>query len=304
MTYRQDFRRREEMSSRWNIAEKTVLVTGGTRGIGHATARGLAARGATAIITGRHEESGADAVARIKQATGNNNVSFVQADLASLAGTRALADYINTHVAQLHVLINNAGGTNREYKLTADGLEATFATNHVSIFLLTHLLLPLLKQSAPARILNVNSTMHRQGQINFANLQAEKEYDQISSYQQAKLANLHFTYTLARRLQGTNVTVNAVDPLGTYQAARSIPLPMAIRLILPFFKKWMTPEHAARSSIYMASSPDVDNFNGKYINFRNKVIRSSPASYDETMSDKLWSITAELAGLEQKSMSY
>ncbi len=291
------------MSSRWNIAQKTVLVTGGTRGIGHATARELATRGATVIITGRHEESGADAVARIKQATGNHKVSFVQADLATLTGTRALADYINTHVAQLHVLINNAGGTNREYTMTADGVEATFATNHVSIFLLTHLLLPLLKQSAPARIVNVNSTMHRQGRIDFANLQAEKGYDQISSYRQAKLANLYFTYTLARRLQGSNVTINAVDPLGTYKAARSIPLPLAIRLILPFFK-WLNTEHAARSSIYMASSPDVDNFNGKYINFRNKVIRSSPASYDEAIGDKLWSITAELAGLEQKSLSY
>ncbi|GHO98186.1 3-oxoacyl-ACP reductase [Reticulibacter mediterranei] len=291
------------MSSRWNIQEKTVLVTGGTRGIGHATATALAALGATVIITGRHEESGANAIASIKQATGNPKVSFVQADLASLAGARHLADYITNHFSQLHVLINNAGGTNREYKITADGLEATFATNHASIFLLTHLLLPLLKSSAPARILNVNSIMHRSGHINFANLQAEKGYDQIYAYRQAKLANLHFTYTLARRLQGTSVTVNAVDPLGTYQGARSIPQPLAIRLILPFFK-WMPIERAARSSIYMASSPDVDNLNGKYINFRKKVIRSSPTSYDESIGEQLWSITADLVGLEQKSLSY
>jgi NAD(P)-dependent dehydrogenase (short-subunit alcohol dehydrogenase family) len=292
------------MSSRWNIQEKTVLVTGGTRGIGHATATALAALGATVIITGRHEESGANAVASIKQATGNPKVSFVQADLASLAGAHHLADYITNHFSQLHVLINNAGGTNREYKLTADGLEATFATNHASIFLLTHLLLPLLKSSAPARILNVNSIQHRSGYIDFANLQAEKGYDQMGAYRLAKLANLHFTYTLAHRLQGTNVTVNAVDPLGTIQAARATPLPLTTRLLLPFFGWMMTPERAARSSIYMASSPDVDNLNGKYINFRKKVVRSSPASYDESIGEQLWSITADLVGLEQKSLSY
>jgi NAD(P)-dependent dehydrogenase (short-subunit alcohol dehydrogenase family) len=292
------------MSSQWNIQVKTVLVTGGTRGIGHATATALAALGATVIITGRHEESGADAIARIKQATGNTKVSFVQADLASLAGVRHLADYVTSHFSQLHVLINNAGGTNREYKVTADGLEATFATNHASIFLLTHLLLPLLKQSAPARILNVNSIQHRSGHIDFANLQAEKGYDQMGAYQQAKLANLHFIYTLARRLQGTNVTINAVDPLGTIQAARVTPLPLTTRLLLPFVGWMMTPERAARSSIYMASSPNVDNLNGKYIDFRKKVVRSSPASYDEAVGEQLWSTTAKLVGLEQKNLIY
>jgi NAD(P)-dependent dehydrogenase (short-subunit alcohol dehydrogenase family) len=292
------------MSSRWNIEEKTVLVTGGTRGIGHATARGLATQGATVIITGRHEESGAEAVASIKQATGNPKVSFVQAELASLAGARHLADHITGHFSQLHVLINNAGGANREYKLTADGLEETFATNHASIFLLTHLLLPLLKSNAPARILNVNSIQHRSGRIDFANLQAEKGYDQMGAYQQAKLANLHFVYTLARRLQGTNVTVNAVDPLGTIQGARATPLPLTTRLLLPFVGWMMTTERAARSSIYMASSSDVDNFNGKYINSGNKAIRSSPASYDEAIGEQLWSITAKLTGLEQQSLSY
>jgi NAD(P)-dependent dehydrogenase (short-subunit alcohol dehydrogenase family) len=292
------------MSSRWNIEEKTVLVTGGTRGIGHATARGLATQGATVIITGRHEESGAEAVASIKQVTGNPKVSFVQAELASLAGARHLADHITGHFSQLHVLINNAGGANREYKLTADGLEETFATNHASIFLLTHLLLPLLKSNAPARILNVNSIQHRSGRIDFANLQAEKGYDQMGAYQQAKLANLHFVYTLARRLQGTNVTVNAVDPLGTIQGARATPLPLTTRWLLPFVGWMMTTERAARSSIYMASSSDVDNFNGKYINSGNKAIRSSPASYDEAIGEQLWSITAKLTGLEQQSLSY
>jgi NAD(P)-dependent dehydrogenase (short-subunit alcohol dehydrogenase family) len=292
------------MSSRWNIEEKTVLVTGGTRGIGHATARGLATQGATVIITGRHEESGAEAVASIKQATGNPKVSFVQAELASLAGARHLADHITGHFSQLHVLINNAGGANREYKLTADGLEETFATNHASIFLLTHLLLPLLKSNAPARILNVNSIQHRSGRIDFANLQAEKGYDQMGAYQQAKLANLHFVYTLARRLQGTNVTVNAVDPLGTIQGARATPLPLTTRLLLPFVGWMMTTERAARSSIYMASSSHVDNFNGKYINSGNKAIRSSPASYDEAIGEQLWSITAKLTGMEQQSLSY
>lgn len=287
------------MSMTGNMRDKTVLVTGGNKGIGYETARGLAAQGATVITVGRDASRGAAAVASLSQHTGNTKVSFLQVDLSSLSEVRRLATHITAHYPHLHVLVNNAGGTNDQRIVTADGLEATFATNHLSPFLLTNLLLPVLTASAHARIVNVNSLQHRSGQLDFADLQEESGYERMRAYRQAKLANLFFTYELARRLSGTNVTVNAADPLGTYQSAKATAssLPRAIRLIIPLFSRIATPERAARSSIYLASSLDVEGITGKYVNFRKKIVRSSPASYDEAMAQRLWEVSTELAGL-------
>ncbi len=187
--------------------------------------------------------------------------------------------------------------------MTAEGLEATFVTNHLAPFLLTNLLLPLLKASAPARIVNVNSIQHRSGRIDFDDLQAERAYDMMRAYQQAKLANLFFTYELARRLSGTNVTVNAADPRGTLEGAKAIPLPLAVRLILPLFSPWLTARRAAQSSIYLASSADVEGLTGKYVNFRKKVVRSSLVSYEEATAEKLWRISAALVGLPVEELA-
>ena len=287
------------MSMTGNMRDKTVLVTGGNKGIGYETARGLAAQGATVITVGRDASRGASAVAGLSQHTGNTKVSFLQVDLSSLSEVRRLATHITAHYSHLHVLVNNAGGTNDQRIVTADGLEATFATNHLSPFLLTNLLLPVLTASAHARIVNVNSLQHRSGQLDFADLQEESGYERMRAYRQAKLANLFFTYELARRLSGTNVTVNAADPLGTYQSAKATAssLPRAIRLIIPLFSRIATPERAARSSIYLASSLDVEGITGKYVNFRKKIVRSSLASYDEAMAQRLWEVSTELAGL-------
>ena len=290
------------MSTIWNMQEKIAVVTGGTKGIGYETAHGLAVLGATVLLVGRDATRGATAVQSIQQKTGNTNISFLQADLSNLTEVRRLAEYIITHYPQLHVLVNNAGGVNSQRVVTADGLEATFVTNHLSPFLLTNLLLPLLHASAPARIVNVNSNQHRSGRIDFDNLQSEKDYSLMSAYRQAKLANVFFTYELARRLSGTNVTINAADPGGTLEGTKAVPLPLAIRLILPLFSKWLTPEHAAQSSIYLASSPDVEGLNGKYVNFRKKIVRSSLASHDEATAEKVWHVSAELTGLEEKSI--
>lgn len=290
----------------WDIQEKTVIVTGGTKGIGYETARGLAARGATVILVGRDATRGAAAVESIQHQTGNTKVSFLQADLSNLAEVRGLAESIAASVPQLHVLVNNAGGANVQRKVTADGLEATFATNYLAPFLLTNLLLPLLKASAPARIVNVNSVQHRSGSINFDDLQSEGDYDLMRAYRQAKLANLLFTYEAARRLSGTNVTINAVDPLGTLEGARAVSasLPLVVRLILPVlsqFPQLFPVERAAQSSIYLASSPEVEGLTGKYVNFRKKIVASSPTSYDEATARKLWNISAELTGLKNVS---
>lgn len=292
------------MSTNWNMQEKTIVVTGGTKGIGYETARGLAALGATVIIVGRDATSGEAAVTSLQQQTDNTKISFVQADLSSLAEVRRLATYITTHYSLLHILVNNAGGTNAQRKVTVDGLEATFVTNHLAPFLLTNLLLPLLEASAPARIVNVNSIQHRSGHIDFDDLQSEKDYNMMHVYQQAKLGNLFFTYELAHRLSGTNVTVNAADPGGTLAGTKAVPLPLVVRLILPLFSYWLTTKHAAQSSIYLASSPNVEGLTGKYVNFRKKIVRSSPASYDAATAEKVWNASAALTGLEQKDLSH
>jgi NAD(P)-dependent dehydrogenase (short-subunit alcohol dehydrogenase family) len=283
------------------MREKTALVTGGSKGIGYETARGLAAQGATVIIVGRDETRGAASVASLQQKTENSAIIFFQADLSSQSEIRRLVASITDNYRQLHILVNNAGGSNGERQVTADGLEATFATNHLAPFLLTNLLLPLLQTSAPARIVNVNSRQHRSAHIHFDDLQAEKTYDWMDVYSQAKLANLFFTYELARRLQGTNITVNVADPLGTIEAARTVSsqLNTAERLLLPLFAPLMTATRAAQSSIYLASSPEATELNGKYVNFRSKVVRSSPASYDEATAKKVWDISAELTHLDQ-----
>ena len=289
------------MSTTRNMQEKMVVVTGGTHGIGYETARGLALLGASVLLVGRNAPRGVAAVASLQQQTGNTNISFLQADLSSLAEVRRLADQITKQYPHVHVLVNNAGGVNAQRTVTADGLEATFVTNHLAPFLLTNLLLPVLKASTPARVVNVSSTQHRSGRIDFTDLQSERDYDQMRAYRQAKLANLFFTYELARRLNGSNVTVNAADPGGTLEGTKAVPLPLAVRLILPLFSKWLTTEHAAQSSIYLASSPDVDGLSGKYVNFRKKIVRSSPASYDEVTAEKVWHSSAKLTGLEEKS---
>jgi len=288
------------MSTNWNVQGKTVIVTGGTKGIGYETSRGLAVLGATVVIVGRDTTRGNAAVESMQQQTGNPNISFLQADISELSEVRHLVEYIITHYPQLHMLVNNAGGANAQRKETTDGLETTFATNHLSPFLLTNLLLPLLQASAPARIVNVNSLQHRSGHIDFDDLQSEKDYDLMSAYRQAKLANVLFTYELARRLSGTNVTVNAADPGGTLEGTKAVPLPLAVRLILPLFSKWLTAEHAAQSSVYL----DVERLSGKYVNFRKKIVRSSPASYDEATAEKVWRVSAELTGLEGKNLSH
>lgn len=289
------------MGATWTIREKTAVVTGGTKGIGYETARGLAARGATVIIIGRDAARGAAAVASLRRQTGTTNISFVQADLSSLAEVRRLAGHITTHYPRVQALVNNAGGTNAQRTVTADGLEATFATNHLAPFLLTNLLLPVLEANAPARIVNVTSVQHRSGRIDFDDLQEESDYDLMRAYRQAKLANLLVTYELARRLRGTGVTVNAADPGGTIEGARAVSssLPFAVRLILPLFSlppfaRLGTAARAAQNSIYLASSPDVDGLSGAYVNSRNKAMRSSPSSYDEATTAKLWQVSTEL----------
>jgi NAD(P)-dependent dehydrogenase (short-subunit alcohol dehydrogenase family) len=274
---------------------KIILVTGATNGIGLVTARELARLGGEVTLVGRNAARCSGAAELIRLQTGVV-VGTIVADLSTLAGIRqTAADFLKTH-QNLHVLVNNAGGMFARRRLTPDGFETTFALNHLSYFLLTNLLLELLKSSAPARIVNVSSRSHERAKLDFDNLQGEKRYAGMRAYGQSKLANLLFTYELARRIAGTSVTVNALHPgfvatgfarnngpfynVGTWVAGR-------------LFGR--TPEQGARTSLYLASSPEVEGVTGKYF-VDCSPVESRPQSYDLAAAAKLWQVSEALVG--------
>jgi NAD(P)-dependent dehydrogenase (short-subunit alcohol dehydrogenase family) len=273
---------------------KTVLVTGANQGIGKATALALAQRGARVVLVSRSREKGLAALADIQTATGSKDVELLVADLSSLAQVRRLAAEFKAKYDRLHVLVNNAGVLVPSPRVTADGFEETFAINHLAPFLLTKELLDVLHAAAPARIVNVSSAAHRSAKMQWDDLQfARHHYSQWKAYGQSKLANVLFTYELARRLDPKKVTANAVHPgviatgFGqTYGGAMAV----LIKIARPFFA---SPESGARTSVYLASSPEVEGVTGKYF-ARCKETSSSTVSYDEASQKKLWAISEEL----------
>ena len=278
------------------MAGRTVLVTGGTGGIGQATAIGLAAMGARVGITGRDIARTRAAAADIAAASGNPAVDPFPADMSSQAEVRRLAGEVLAAYPRLDVLVNNVGGFWSTRRVTADGLEHTFAVNHLAPFLLTSLLLDRLKASAPARIVTVSSGAHAMGTINFDDLQGERRYSGQQAYNQSKLANVMFTYELARRLDGTGVTATVLHPgvVRTGFAAED-PSPVwkvALPLIRPFLK---TPRKGAATSIYLASSPEAEGISGKYF-ADSKPKTSSSSSYDSAAAARLWEVSVDLVG--------
>ena len=279
------------------MAGKFVLVTGGTGGIGKATAIGLAALGARVGITGRNQARTEAAATGIRAAPGSPAVDAFAADMSVQAGVRHLAALVADTYPRLDVLVNNVGGFWAHRHLTADGLERTFALNHLAPFLLTHLLLERLAASAPARIVTVSSGAHTAGRIDFDDLQGERNYSGQRAYSQSKLANVMFTYELARRLAGTGVTATVCHPGVTAtsfgaedQAAH---LAAMIRVARLFMK---TPAQGALTPLYLASSPEVEGVTGRYYANR-KPTTSSKASYDTTAAARLWQVSAGLAGI-------
>src|SRR5690349_19603954 len=235
---------------------KICLVTGSTSGIGKVTARELAKQGATVVLVSRTRAKGEATQAEITQATGNPHVELLVADLSLLADVRRLASEFQQTSPHLHLLVNNAGCAYPTRTLTSEGLEATLVVNYLAPFLLTELLLDRLKANAPARIVNVSSAQHANAHIDFDNLQGEKKYGNLSTYNQAKLAVLLWTYELARRLEGTGVTVNALHPGITatnFPSGMTGVLAWAMRLSTPFL---LTPEKGAQTTLYLASSPE------------------------------------------------
>ena len=279
------------------MAGKTVLVTGGTGGIGRATALRLASMGARVGITGRDAGRTQRAAAELSSESANGTVDAFAADMSSQAEVRRLAKEVLATYPRLDVLVNNAGGFWSHRHVTADGLEHTFALNHLAPFLLTRLLLDRLIESAPARIVTVSSGAQSMGTINFDDLMGERKYSGSTAYNQSKLANVMFTYELARRLVGTGVTATALHPgmtntsFSAEDPSRAFaPLVMVMR---PFMKK---PQRGADTPVFLASSPAAEGLTGQY--FANREAKkSNESSYDTAAAARLWQVSAGLVGV-------
>ena len=279
------------------MSGRVCVVTGASSGIGRATARALARLGATLALVCRDRGRGEETVATLRAESGNAAVALFLADLSSQAEIRRLAVELCERYPAIHVLVNNAGIVNLRRSTTVDGIEAVFAVNHLAYFLLTHLLLERLRRSAPARIVNVASDAHRFGRIDLDDLGHARRYRAMRVYGSSKLANILFTYELARRLEGTGVTANCLHPgaVATRLGQNNGRLAAAItKLLRPFFR---TPEQGAETAVYLASSPAVKDVSGKYF-VDCREARSSRASYDTQLARLLWEASARLTGIE------
>ena len=275
---------------------RTLLVTGATAGIGRATAMGLARMGAHLAITGRDRGRAKD-VAREIRTAGGGQVDVFIADLSSQTQVRRLAVEVLQRFARIDALVNNVGGYWNTRHVTADGLERTFALNHLAPFLLTNLLLGRMQQSAPARVVTVSSNAPAMGRIDFNDLQGERSYSGARAYNQSKLANVLFTYELARRLHGTAVTANALHP-GVVSTSFGAEDPGRVqRLFVPVMRPFMkTPTRGAATSIHLASAADVERVSGHYF-VNSKPKKSSERSYDQVAAARLWQMSADLVDM-------
>ena len=274
---------------------RTVLVTGGNTGIGLETVRALAGLGATVVLTSRDPAKGAAAAADVDRTSGGPPVACMHLDLASLASVRAFAAGFLERYDALHVLVNNAGLVLAGRRETEDGFEMTFGVNHLGPFLLTDLLLDRLRASAPARIVNVSSDAHRMANgLDFDDLQATTGYQGMSAYARSKLANLWFTTELARRLEGSGVTANAVHPgvvrTAFGQGGDTRWLALLYRLTGPFMR---SPANGARTTVYVASAPELEGVSGRYY-ADSRPQDPSPAALDPVSAARLWVVSEEL----------
>ena len=288
----------------YEMTGKTVLITGGTSGIGKETATGLAKMGAQVVVTGRDKGRGEAGVADIKQESGNQKVDLMTADLSSQAEIHRLAQEFIERYSRLDVLVNNVGGLYDKRWETVDGIEASLAMNHLAPFLLTQLLLPVLKKSAPSRVINVTGGIPTV-KIDTANLQAEKSFQGLNTYSHAKAVMMAGSYELAQKLKDSGVYLNVAYPGSAATAMTSamtpgmVPAPM--RVVWPLFRLFMSnlkPARAARSSIYLASSTEVEGVNGNYYNTKSKLTKWPQSVLDVDLRRQIWDISTKLAGIK------
>jgi retinol dehydrogenase 14 len=284
-----------ERMTNGDMAGKVVLITGATSGIGRETSIGLAKLGAQVVMLVRNEEKGAAMVREIKKRTGNDQSSIILCDLASFSSVRRAAQEFRSKNQRLDVLIDNAGLIIGKRRVTVDGLEQTFQVNHLSHFLLTNLLLDVLKESAPSRIVVVSSKAHEGAHLDFDDLMVNKDYSAFKAYGRSKLANILFCFELARRLEGSGVTANCLHPgvIRTHFGRGLGGMAEIYPILYPFMK---SPRTGAITSIYLASSPEVSNTSGKYFSGK-KVQESSKESMDKDMARRLWDESEKLTGL-------
>lgn len=278
------------------MKNKVCLVTGMTAGIGKVTARELAKMGATVVGLARDEARGKAAVADIAREAGSDKVTLLVGDLASQASVRAAAERFKATHDRLDVLVNNAGAILGERSVTEDGVEATFAANHLGPFLLTHLLLDVITASAPSRIVNVSSAVHNQGRIPFDDWKAERRWSSFDAYADSKLANILFTKALAKRLNGKRVTVNALHPgviASNFGQSGNWFFRIGTRLVAPLLT---SPDRGADTTLYLASSPEVEGVTGKYF-AKKREKTPSKAAQDEALAERLWEASAALTGV-------
>jgi NAD(P)-dependent dehydrogenase (short-subunit alcohol dehydrogenase family) len=281
-----------------SLENRVALVTGANAGIGRETVRGLAEAGMQVIMVCRDRKRGEEALDDVQQTTGSQKLHLMLADLSSQGSIRKLVEDDLKQFSALNVLINNAAVITSERELTGDGIERQFAVNHLAPFLLTNLLLDKLKRSAPSRIINVSSQMHQRTGFDFENLQGEKSYHPRRIYAQSKLANVLFTKELARRLQGTGVTANALHPgtVATGLFGRFLGLPRWLRFLSDWYG--ISPEEGAENSIYLATSPEAANTTGEY--FKDKrPYPSNPIANDPQIAERLWELSERMTGLKK-----
>jgi NAD(P)-dependent dehydrogenase (short-subunit alcohol dehydrogenase family) len=280
-----------------DLRGKVAMVTGANSGMGKEIALALARKGATVVMVCRDPGRGEAARVDVHQNTGNGAVELLIADLSSQQSIRHLVEQFDAHHDRLHVLVNNAGVELPKRLETADGLETVFATNHLGPFLLTNLLLPALTAGAPSRVVTVSSAVESMAKINFDDLQSTKSYNEIRVYNSSKLANVLFTYELARRLTGTGVTANAVEP-GFVKTNLKVPFPYS----LFSFMRGPVAE-GAKPTVFLASSAEVEGVSGSFFNRKGVATKSSDLSQDERLAKRLWLVSAELTHLDANRLA-
>jgi NAD(P)-dependent dehydrogenase (short-subunit alcohol dehydrogenase family) len=283
-------------SSLPDLSGRVCLITGATRGIGRATVDGLAALDARLVLLCRRQEDGDRIGDELAQSHRAAHPDVIVVDLSSQRSIREAAETVRARYPKVHVLINNAGVIPQQRETTVDGLEMQFAVNHLAYFLVTNLLLDRLTAAAPARVVNVTSGAHQGGTLDLADLQSQRRYDPVRVYGRTKLANVLFTYELARRIRPTGVTANCLHPgvIATQLLADYMNVPLVGGAVARTFGA--DPEEGAGTIVYLAASPEIENVTGRYFVGRREG-RSSPASYDETLQAALWEESVRLTSL-------
>jgi NAD(P)-dependent dehydrogenase (short-subunit alcohol dehydrogenase family) len=282
----------------WDVRGKNILITGATSGIGLEAGVQLARLGAKLVLVGRDAEKTGRALEDVKARGNTNEVTHLLCNFSSQAAIRKLADDYRAHHDRLDVLVNNAGTVYKSLTLTEDGIEATFAVNHLGYFLLTNLLLDMIKKSAPSRVIAVASIAQRQGRIDFDDLAFERSrYGIMKAYARSKLANVLFATELARRLAGTGVTSNSLHPgnvnTNIWSGAPSYVKPLITILVKPFL---VSAERGAQNIVQLAADPSLEGVSGKYFE-KKRPVAPAPLAQDQALAKRLWDVSARLVGL-------